>query len=210
MDGIGSMLMQGGPVIWVLLAMSLASVALIGARALALRGSLSGAAERAAALERWSAGDAEGALGALAAGRSPADRLLHHAMAALARGTPRSALESDLQWRGNAEVARLGRHLRLLDLVAMTGPLLGLLGTVLGMIVAFQTLALAEGAANAGMLAGGIWQALLTTAAGLLVAIPAAVASALFGARVEAVAQEIEATLGRLLAIEDARTAPRG
>lgn len=204
------MLMQGGPVIWVLLAMSLASVALIGARALALRGTLSGAAGRAAALERWSAGDAQGALAALDAGRSPADRLLHHAMTALVRGTPRSALDSDLQWRGNAEVARLGRHLRVLDLVAMTGPLLGLLGTVLGMIVAFQTLALAEGAANAGMLAGGIWQALLTTAAGLLVAIPAAVASALFGARVEAVAQEIEATLGRLLAIEDARTAPRG
>jgi biopolymer transport protein ExbB len=134
--------------------------------------------------------------------------MLAHAMDSLARGVPRGAVESDLVWRGNAELARLGRHLRVLDLVAMTGPLLGLLGTVLGMIVAFQTLALAEGAANAGMLAGGIWQALLTTAAGLLVAIPAAVASSLFGARIEAVAQDIESAVGRLFAIEEARAAP--
>jgi len=208
MAGVTGLLMQGGPVIWLLLVMSVGSGALIVARGLALRGSLAGAAGRETALERWAAGDAPGAIAALGA-RSPADRMLHHGMTALAGGTPRTAVESDLVWRGNAELARLGRHLRVLDLVAMTGPLLGLLGTVLGMIVAFQTLALAEGAANAGMLAGGIWQALLTTAAGLLVAIPAAVASALYGARVEAVAQEIEAAAGRLFAIEEARAAAR-
>jgi biopolymer transport protein ExbB len=208
MGGIAGMLVQGGPVIWVLLAMSLGSGALIVVRGLVLRGSLSGGAARAAALETWAAGDRAGARAALAGGRSPADRMLAHAMDSLARGVPRGAVESDLVWRGNAELARLGRHLRVLDLVAMTGPLLGLLGTVLGMIVAFQTLALAEGAANAGMLAGGIWQALLTTAAGLLVAIPAAVAASLFGARIEAVAQDIESAVGRLFAIEEARAAP--
>lgn len=208
MGAVAGMLVQGGPVIWVLLAMSLGSGALIVVRALVLRGSLSGAAVRSAALERWAGGDRAGARAALAAGQAPADRMLAHAMDSLAGGVPRGAVESDLVWRGNAELARLGRHLRVLDLVAMTGPLLGLLGTVLGMIVAFQTLALAEGAANAGMLAGGIWQALLTTAAGLLVAIPAAVASSLFGARIEAVAQDIESAVGRLFAIEQARTPP--
>lgn len=208
MDGLAGLLVQGGPVIWVLLAMSLGTGALIVVRALVLRGSLSGAATRAEALRHWSSGDRAAARAVLAAGRSPADRMLAHAMDTLARGVARGAVESDLLWRGNAELARLGRHLRVLDLVAMTGPLLGLLGTVLGMIVAFQTLALAEGAANAGMLAGGIWQALLTTAAGLLVAIPAAVASSLFSARIEAVAQEIEAAVGALLAIEDARANP--
>lgn len=209
MTAATTMLVQGGPVIWLLLAMSVGSVALICLRALALRGSLAGAAAQDAALDRWAAGDRDGAEAALAAVHSPAGRLLAHGMAALRRGVPRMAVETDLAWRGNAELARLGRHLRVLDLVAMTGPLLGLLGTVLGMIVAFQTLALAEGTANAGMLAGGIWQALLTTAAGLLVAIPAAVASSLFGARVEAVAQSIEGAAGRLFAIEDAR-APTG
>jgi len=202
------MLVQGGPVIWVLLAMSLGSVALIVVRGLVLRGSLSGGSSRAAALDTWAAGNRAEARAALMSGRSPADRMLAHAMDALGRGVPRAAVESDLVWRGNAELARLGRHLRVLDLVAMTGPLLGLLGTVLGMIVAFQTLALAEGAANAGMLAGGIWQALLTTAAGLLVAIPAAVASSLFAARIEAVAQDIESAVGQLFAIEEGRAGP--
>jgi biopolymer transport protein ExbB len=206
MGGVAGLLVQGGPVIWLLAAMSVGTVALIVARLLALRGTLAGADARAAALAAWAAGDRAGAMAALAAPRSPADRLLAHALAGLSRGVPRAALEADLEWRGNAEIARLSRHLRLLDLVAMTGPLLGLLGTVLGMIVAFQTLALAEGSANAGMLAGGIWQALLTTAAGLLVAIPAAAASALIGTRIEAVAHSIEDAAGRLFALESARS----
>ena len=204
MEALAGVLVQGGPVIWLLAALSVGTLALIVLRLMALRGCLSGAALRRQALDAWAAGDHAGAGRALEQGRSPADRLLAHAMAGLARGVARAAVEADVEWRGNAEIARLSRHLRLLDLVAMTGPLLGLLGTVLGMIEAFQTLALAEGSANAGMLAGGIWQALLTTAAGLLVAIPAAVASALIGARVEAVAQSVEAALGQLLAIEDA------
>ena len=54
----------------------------------------------------------------------------------------------------------------------MIAPLLGLLGTVLGMVQSFQDLSLAQGSANASVLAGGIWLALLTTAAGLVVAIP--------------------------------------
>jgi len=74
---------------------------------------------------------------------------------------------------------------------------------VLGMIQSFQELELAQGAANASVLAGGIWQALLTTAAGLIVAIPAAAAASLFTARIEAAAQEIESAVGRLTVIEE-------
>jgi biopolymer transport protein ExbB len=85
----------------------------------------------------------------------------------------------------------------------MVSPLLGLLGTVLGMIQSFQELEMAQGAANASVLAGGIWQALLTTAAGLLVAIPAAVAAGLFSARIDNAAQSIESAVGRLLLIEN-------
>ena len=81
--------------------------------------------------------------------------------------------------------------------------LLGLLGTVLGMIRAFRDLSLAQGAANASLLADGIWEALVTTAAGLIVAIPAAIAASLLGARVDAAAQKVEAAVGRLNAIED-------
>ena len=89
--------------------------------------------------------------------------------------------------------------IRLLELIAMISPLLGLLGTVLGMIQSFQQLELAEGAANASVLAGGIWQALLTTAAGLLVAIPAAVGAGLLSARIERAAQTMESAVGALM-----------
>lgn len=200
MEGLLATLSQGGPIVALLALISLGSLGLIGAKAAQLRGVLGGRERRAAALELWHSGDRHAALRETEAGDSPADRLLREAMAGLKEGQPRAALDARLEWRGNAEMARMYRHIRLLELTAMISPLLGLLGTVLGMIRAFQDLAMAEGAANAAMLADGIWQALLTTAAGLLVAIPAAVAAALLNARVERAGEEIEAAVGRLMA----------
>jgi hypothetical protein len=126
-------------------------------------------------------------------------------MQGLAEGLPRAALDDEATRRGNLEIEAMSRGLRLLELVAMISPLLGLLGTVLGMIQSFRQLEMAGGAANASVLAGGIWQALLTTAAGLLVAIPAAVAASLLAARVEAAGSEIETAVGRLWLIEFGR-----
>ena len=71
------------------------------------------------------------------------------------------------------ELQRLSVRLPLLHLLAGLSPLVGLLGTVMGMVRAFQTVASAEGAVNPSLLASGIWEALLTTVAGLCVAIPA-------------------------------------
>lgn len=199
------MLVKGGPVAWVLLALSVLSLSVIVARGLALRGTLAGGALRDRAMAAWQAGEPAAAMSDLAAGaRSPADRLLLQAMRGEAAGTARAVQERDLEWRGNAEITALGRHIRLLELIAMLSPLIGLLGTVVGMISAFQSLALAEGAANAASLADGIWVALLTTAAGLLVAIPAAVAASLYTVRIETVAQSIEAAVGAFQAGIDA------
>ena len=120
-------------------------------------------------------------------------------MEGLARGTERATLEGELLRLGNAEMVRMARHIRTLEVVALVSPLLGLLGTVLGMIAAFRQLELAEGAANASLLAGGIWQALLTTAAGLVVAIPAATAANLLAARVDRAGHLIEDGVARLI-----------
>jgi biopolymer transport protein ExbB len=195
-------LQSGGPIVWLLLVLSICSLALIVVKILALRGVTGGEARRADAVAAWAKGDRDGAMAV--AGNAPADRMLHHAMQGLAAQRPRAALTSDLEWRGNREVGQMQRHIRLLELVAMISPLLGLLGTVLGMIQSFQELALAEGAANASLLAAGIWQALLTTAAGLLVAIPAAVAASLLNERVARATQAIETAVGQLFAAEDA------
>lgn len=90
------------------------------------------------------------------------------------------------------------RGLRVLEVISTVAPLLGLLGTVLGMIVAFQALQTSGSQADASVLAGGIWEALLTTAAGMAVAIPAALALAWFEAVIDRVASDLEDLLARV------------
>lgn len=70
------------------------------------------------------------------------------------------------------EIRTLGKNLRVLGIIGYISPLLGLFGTVIGMIKAFMKVGNVAEAINPGALAGGIWEALLTTAAGLAVAIP--------------------------------------
>ena len=196
----------GGPIILILVILSLISVALIIVKALQLAQARSGQAERDAALVKWANNDKEAAVSALATGKSPADRVAHYALKATLGKMQRKPLEAELMRRGNAEVEVMSRHIRLLELVAMVSPLLGLLGTVLGMIQSFQELELAQGAANASVLAGGIWQALLTTAAGLVVAIPAAIGATLLSTRVDAAAHDIESAVGQFFTLEDTGT----
>ena len=86
------------------------------------------------------------------------------------------------------EVVRgLDKRVGFLGLASRVAPLLGLLGTVIGMIETFSRLASASGAIDMTLLADGIWQALLTTAAGLLIAIPAVIAQGGFQRREEQV-----------------------
>ncbi len=196
---VWEMLTAGGPIMVILLLLSILSLALIAAKILQLWPATGGVARRSAATDRWLRGEWAEALADLAPARAPADRVLAHAMQGLAAGLSGPALEAELTLLGNEEVASLSAYLRMLDLIAMVAPLLGLLGTVLGMIQSFQDLALAQGSANASVLAGGIWLALLTTAAGLIVAIPAAVAGSLLAVRVDTAAMRIESAVGRLM-----------
>ena len=86
---------------------------------------------------------------------------------------------------------RAREGLRALELISTIAPLLGLLGTVLGMIAAFQVLQESGNRADPSALAGGIWEALLTTAAGMSVAIPAGIALSWF----ESLADRLQADL---------------
>ncbi len=95
-----------------------------------------------------------------------------------------------LSWQRDAE--SLENYLPTLAMIANVSPLLGLLGTVIGMIEAFSQLELSQGVPDASLLAGGIWKALLTTAFGLSVAIPASVALAFFERRIGIAAKQME------------------
>ncbi|MBF0376423.1 MAG: MotA/TolQ/ExbB proton channel family protein [Desulfamplus sp.] len=80
--------------------------------------------------------------------------------------------EKEVGFIATHQIRLIEKGLGFLALVAVISPLLGLTGTVTGMIKSFQIIALSQTQINPGMLAGGIWEALITTAAGLFVAIP--------------------------------------
>ncbi len=99
---------------------------------------------------------------------------------------------------GSQELRRLGKNLRGLAIIANVTPLLGLLGTVTGMIKAFIKIQELAGRADATVLAGGIWEALITTAAGLIVAIPAMCAHQYFEGRIDDMALEMKEVVSGL------------
>ena len=104
--------------------------------------------------------------------------------------------------------ARLFRKIEYLSLIGNIAPMLGLLGTVIGMILAFKKVATTEGAARAADLAGGIYLALVTTVEGLIVAIPALGAFAVFRNRVDQLAAEVAYTAQHVFAPLKRRRSP--
>ncbi len=96
--------------------------------------------------------------------------------------------------------ARLMRKIEYLSVIGNLAPMLGLLGTVTGMIFTFQKVAATSGSASAGDLAEGIYQALVTTVAGLLVAIPALGAFAILRNRVDQLIAEVATNTVNVLA----------
>ena len=107
----------------------------------------------------------------------------------------RQEIRESIEDAGHQEVPRLEKNISLLATIAHIAPLLGLLGTVTGMVRAFQIIQEKSASFNPvspGDLAGGIWEALLTTVAGLIVAIPTVVAYNYLVNRVEEVVLEME------------------
>lgn len=115
-------------------------------------------------------------------------------------GRPHSEVEHAVKETSEREAARLYANVRTLNLAATVTPLIGLLGTVSGMIQAFFATANAvEGVNKAQQLADGIYVALVTTAGGLSVAIPAAVVAHIFEGRIQKMLREIDELLFTLL-----------
>jgi len=191
----------GGPAIWAISALSMIALALVLWKAwrLMLMGAWSGGRRARKAVALWSDGDQDAALSLVRNRKTCRAVLIHTAMTARQDIT----LEDDA---AKAETGRVARNLiarardglRPLELIATIAPLLGLLGTVLGMIAAFQALQEAGSRADPATLAGGIWEALLTTAAGMAVAIPAAMALTWFESVVDRLRLEMEDAATRI------------
>lgn len=135
--------------------------------------------------QRWAEAQME-----CAATPAPVTRVIHAAI--LHHSAPRAELKEIVAEAGQLEVPRLERRLPILATIALITPLIGLLGTVAGLIEAFVNISSQSGFASATDISAGIYQALLTTAAGLVVAIPSGVAYAYLSSRVNALMHDME------------------
>ena len=134
------------------------------------------------AVAAWDRGDRTEARRALDRSRSYLAPVVDMAVSA----PPSPEILARLTAEAESRFAKLERGLRFLDMVAQLAPLIGLFGTVLGMIEAFQSLQDAGPQVDPSILAGGIWVALLTTAVGLAVAMPTSAILSMFESRLDA------------------------
>jgi hypothetical protein len=112
--------------------------------------------------------------------------------------------EAEISRVGSNDIRYLESHMRGLEMIANIGPLLGLLGTVIGMVAAFSKLETAGTRVDPAMLAGGIWEALLTTVGGLVVAIPAVAAYYIFDSIIERVRGSMKEASLQIMMLENA------
>lgn len=131
----------------------------------------------------------------------PVARVAHAVI--LRHDAPRGELRDIAQEAGQLEVPKLERNLALLATIAYITPLLGLLGTLLGLLEAFEQIRAESGYATAIDIAGGVYESLLTAAASLAVAIPAFVAYSYLSARVNRLIHDMERVGIEILIILD-------
>ena len=171
----------GGPVVMILVAMSVVTLTVVLFKLWQFHAVGVGRHKiLSRAVAEWDAGQQHDARQMLMRSRSYLAPLVGRAFDA-----PDGA-DNRLRAEAEAQFSALERGFRLLDTVAQIAPLLGLFGTVLGMIEAFQALQQAGAQVDPSILAGGIWVVLLTTAVGLIVAMPASALLSWFEGRIEA------------------------
>jgi biopolymer transport protein ExbB len=163
----------GGPIVVILVILSVVALTIVLVKLYQFyRGRLLRHGFVRRALQDWATGKPDKALDVLAKARNPIARVLQTAMSNMLYSGGSEAIAREEAGRVAAdELKALSSYLRGLELIAALAPLIGLLGTVVGMIIAFQDLQATGSRADPGILAGGIWQALLTTAVGLSIAV---------------------------------------
>ncbi|MBR9883390.1 MAG: MotA/TolQ/ExbB proton channel family protein [Oceanospirillales bacterium] len=201
-DRVIEFLTVGGPVVWILMAFSVVALTIVLLKIWQFASLRAESARNAeAALTQWQTGDVEAALSSLNT-RRPVSELV--ALAIRGRQEKRDAelLREELSRVATLRLNQMRAFLRPLEVIATLSPLLGLLGTVLGMIVAFQQMEAAGSQVDPSVLSGGIWQALLTTAVGLAVAIPVMTIHNWLERKVERVAVLMNDTVTRVFTSE--------
>lgn len=214
-----ALLEAGGTVMWILAGLSVFALAIIFNKLWDFwRAGIWRRKEVNLALAEWQAGRDGAALPPLEHAQDPVADVLRVALAGrMDAGVEDGVVREEVARRGAAWLESLRGGLRPLELIGTLAPLLGLLGTVIGMIDAFRELESAGSQVDPSVLSGGIWVALLTTAAGLSVAIPAVAAHTFLERQLErlhhrmqdAATRVFSRAVGRITAPEGADDAPR-
>ena len=174
---IWELLRIGGPIILILVVLSIVAFTISIVKLLqfskAKLFSSNSAAAIADALGAMRQDNIEYAQQRLASSKSPLSMVLQTVLRLRQQNAEEELLREEAERIANFHLVQLRRQLQTLEVIALISPLLGLLGTVIGMITAFQQIQQGGAVVDPKVLSGGIWEALLTTAAGLIVAIPA-------------------------------------
>lgn len=172
-EALINFLLVGGPVVWILLVTSVFALAIIIYKFWQF---YQVKPDRTVDIEPviscWCLGEHEAALEQLSSEGFASDIVRFAMEQLLDNRTSEAVIKEELERRAVAKLTDLRSLLPTLEVIGTLSPLLGLLGTVLGMISAFQAMEIAGSQVDPSSLAGGIWQALLTTSLGLGVAIP--------------------------------------
>lgn len=186
-------LMQGGWVMIPILLLSVAAIAIFVERLVTLRRATTDPKAITDRIRNYvHSGDINGAIAYCEAQGKPITRILHDGLERL--GRPIAEIQDAVQAAGRHEAYELENRTDLLASIAGIAPMLGFLGTVTGMIEAFQEIQSLQGNVNPSVLAGGIWEALLTTAAGLVVGIVALFFYNLLTNRIGRIVNDMERT----------------
>lgn len=188
--GAAAFLKAGGPVMIPLALVAVIAVLLSLERLAFLRRQGAGAGGVAeSVLARCRTGDFEGADRAVADGRTPLARTLGACLKK--RGGPSASMEDAVQEQILHELPRLERFLSFIGILTGVAPMLGLLGTVTGMMTTFDMITVL-GSGDPGIMAGGIYEALITTVAGLVIAIPLLLVHSGLSSRVDRLVADLE------------------
>jgi biopolymer transport protein ExbB len=190
--------LKGGLLMYPLAACSLIALAVILEKAAHFARARSAKGQAEAVIQAARGGRLEQARALCAHSPGPQARLF--AAALENRDLPREDLENSLSRLGSRELKQLSHRLHWLELVGRIAPMLGLTGTVTGLTRAFRTVAALKQVTDPSLLASGIWEALITTIAGLFIGIPALIAYHLFDNRLRALAFELKTSSEELVA----------
>ena len=199
--GIKTLLVLGGPVVWILLLVSIFGLTLAFTKFLQFsRTNPLAIGVIDDAITMWLEGNTAKASGNLE--RSAVGIAKDIQFGLEMRGTlDNESLQDEMIRRSSAFLRDFSNNLKPLELIYYLAPVMGLLGTVLGMIDAFRGLAVSAGAAGeSSALAGGIWEALLTTAVGLSIAIPFAVMHAVLETKLDNLTDQVGDMITRVCA----------